>query len=84
MNGEEDTRNDRLSNPKHFSMSGTEFNLVCASGDWSKIPLRYWPEKNCEKCYGRGYVGKSIRYNDYVACSCTKLRYNPPGTEIRK
>lgn len=26
--------------------------------------------KNCDSCYGRGYIGRDVHYNYYLPCKC--------------
>lgn len=32
--------------------------------------LKRMPKASCRKCYGRGYIGKDLKTNQYVPCSC--------------
>ena len=32
------------------------------------------PKASCRKCYGRGYIGKDLKRNQYIPCSCVKAK----------
>ena len=45
-----------------------ELQKVMDTGDWSRSSIK--PKKSCNKCYGRGYVGKDAKHNIYLPCNC--------------
>ena len=34
------------------------------------VPIDRLPAKNCSSCYGRGHIGKNIRWDRFAACGC--------------
>jgi hypothetical protein len=45
-----------------------DFDADMIKGDF--VALDRFPSKNCNSCYGRGYIGKDISRNFFVPCGC--------------
>ena len=44
------------------------FQGICEIQNWDGVFPK--PKKNCNHCYGRGYVGKNINTQTYAKCGC--------------
>lgn len=40
--------------------------------DVSQVPLKKMPKSNCNKCYGRHYVGRDSENFVYYVCGCLR------------
>lgn len=40
----------------------------------AEIAIKYKVDKNCHKCYGRGFVGFSVLSGKAIICKCAKRR----------
>lgn len=40
--------------------------------DVTQIPLKQYPKKNCNKCYGRYYTSRDTSNFAYYACNCVR------------
>lgn len=36
-----------------------------------------YAKSECNKCYGRGYVGKNLTTKEYQECTCLRMRLKP-------
>lgn len=40
---------------------------------------RFKAKSGCNKCYGRGYIGRDALTNNYISCKCIKEIVMPKG-----
>jgi len=40
------------------------------------IGIEWIPDKKCKRCYGRGYLGKYVKTELLMPCSCLKPNLN--------
>ena len=36
-----------------------------------------YSKAECTRCYGRGYVGKNLTFDEYSQCPCLRMRLKP-------
>jgi hypothetical protein len=61
-----------LFNANYYNISVEDFPLL---GE-GQLPLNKKPSSSCNKCYGRGYIGKNTSDFTYIPCSCLKKQVN--------
>lgn len=56
----------------YYEIPESDYSLL----DPGQLPLTKYPKRNCNKCHGRGHLGKDKQTCTYVICNCIKKVIN--------